>query len=266
MKNYTIKTFKLYENAQGLTKEQQQFLDEHVFGTWYYDEESGEVEVDGKLDLRGSGLKGIKFSAVHLSMFANGCGLTSLDGFPKAVGRALNIGNNRLKTLKGGPQDVEGDYMCFRNELESLEGSPEYIIHGFDCSHNRLETLKGGPKQVEDDFNFSDNQVSDLIGAPDYVGGSFVAANNNLTSLEGLPHGIPGGYDFTGNPVDHLTLTLIADSMLNGSMSYEKAVESNWDDIPEEDKELLYRPSFEFLNDEEHQTYALKQRVSGKIF
>ena len=69
-----------------------------------------------------------------------------------------------LKSLKGAPKVVKGDFWCSVNRLKSLEGAPEYVGGSFDCHYNQLKSLEGAPKEV---------------------GGSFDCRYNRLTSLEG---------------------------------------------------------------------------------
>ncbi len=50
-------------------------------------------------------------------------------------------GYNKLRTLKDGPKDVQGDYYCQYNNLVSLEGFPDYLGGTFYCFGNPVEEL-----------------------------------------------------------------------------------------------------------------------------
>ena len=72
--------------------------------------------------------------------------------------------------------------------IKSLKGCPEYIGGDFDCSSNELKNLKYSPKRVEKDFECHDmDSLHSLEGAPEYVGGNFICDWTKLNSLEGIP-------------------------------------------------------------------------------
>jgi hypothetical protein len=50
---------------------------------------------------------------------------------------------------------VQGDFICFNNNLESLKGSPAVVSGDFYCFNNKLTSLEGAPKKfrsIKSDF------------------------------------------------------------------------------------------------------------------
>jgi hypothetical protein len=81
-----------------------------------------------------------------------------------------------------------------------------------------------------------------------------------LVSLEGAPvrHGtVPGIFIF--NAVSAKTLFCIYDDMSHGS-SYQEALENFWNEMPEEDKMLMYADN-PGLSADERKGYELMDRV-----
>ncbi len=97
---------------------------------------------------------------------------------------------NELTSLEFSPKYSNG-FDCSHNKLQSLEGAPEAIMGSFDCSHNEITSLKQAPKFFVDfrhmDYNCSNNKLKSLEGAPVAVGGAFDCSNNELVSLEHAP-------------------------------------------------------------------------------
>ena len=91
-----------------------------------------------------------------------------------------------LKSLKGCPKKVTGNFFGSNNKLTSLEGAPEYVGGDFDCHYNKLTSLKGAPEYVGGDFNCNYNRLTSLEGAPKYFGENLNCMGNSLTSLDGI--------------------------------------------------------------------------------
>ena len=96
-----------------------------------------------------------------------------------------------LKSLKGAPQIVDGDFFCVNNRLTSLEGAPKEVGGDFWCNYNRLTSLKGAPQIVGKNFKCYGNLLTSLEGAPQIVGGDFICSyydynNPDLHSLDGI--------------------------------------------------------------------------------
>lgn len=86
----------------------------------------------------------------------------NLEEFPdfiqfKVIKYGFFCGNNRLKSLRGGPSFVGRDFFCQGNLLESLEFSPYHVGKDFGCLGNRLKSLNGAPKFVGGYFYAGDN-------------------------------------------------------------------------------------------------------------
>lgn len=129
--------------------------------------------------------------------------IESLEGFPQKVyntkydGCAINVNQCRnLKTLKGAPDIVFGDFYCIEcDSLTSLEGAPENIAGDFNCRYcDSLKSLKGAPKYISGNFNCADcHNLESLEGAPKKIYGDFDCGFcKSLKSLKGLPSSIQG--------------------------------------------------------------------------
>lgn len=133
---------------------------------------------------------------------------------------SINVSESNLKSLKGAPEKVNGDFNCGYNDIHDLEGCPQIIKGYFDCSRNSISSLVGGPKEVETDyycyanelrsldgspkniygnFDCSDNRLNTLLHGPEIVHGSFNCSGNMLKSLQGFPKEIYGDVDFRSN-------------------------------------------------------------------
>ncbi len=137
-----LKTFSIFESSQGLTQEQEEFLNECTRGTWRINPE-GLVDIEGAFDCDNKGLKdlkGIKFGRVteYFSCF-----------------------HNLLETLEGSPREVGGNFFCSRNSLKTLEGAPREVVGGFWCLNNPLRSLEGAPETIRGKF------WSDLLDVPE---------------------------------------------------------------------------------------------------
>lgn len=113
----------------------------------------------------------------NTTYYCNDCGLTTLKGSPKNC-FGMNCCNNKIKNLVGGPEKINGHFICNHNsELESLKGCPEQIKGWFDCSNCpklELESLKMYfPKKLEADFicinNFKDKTQEEKNEMKEYL-------------------------------------------------------------------------------------------------
>jgi hypothetical protein len=98
-----------------------------------------------------------------------------------------SLGGIRFGTVTGG-------FNCHSNQLTSLEGAPLTVGGDFSCVWNQLTTLKGAPQTVRGGFYCFNNQLTTLEGAPWKVEGSFSCHSNKLTTLEGAPRTVGGGF------------------------------------------------------------------------
>ena len=89
----------------------------------------------------------------------------------------------------------QGNVDCRNNKLITLKGAPQKVDGYFDCSDNKLTTLEGAPQEIGRDFNCAYNNLTTLEGAPQKVSGYFDCAYNNLTTLEGAPQKVSGYFN-----------------------------------------------------------------------
>jgi hypothetical protein len=161
---------------------------------------------------------------------------------------------------------IEVGFDCSYNNLTSLEGAPQHVGGYFFCYNNNLTSLKGAPQDVGGSFECSNNNLTSLEGAPQHVGKRFDCSNNNLTSLEGAPQDVGGRLYSYDNPVSELVLNKIFGLMRR--MSYQKAVEKLWNEIPVDDQALLFRSDFDWIDPTERrklEALASVNKIKGMI-
>jgi len=93
------------------------------------------------------------------------------------VSGGFSCSNNKLKTLKGGPQTLDGGFDCSNNKLKSLEGGPQTVGGSFHCYNNKLETLEGSPQTVGRNFDCSNNKLKDLEHISEVDGRIYIKKN-----------------------------------------------------------------------------------------
>jgi len=71
--------------------------------------------------------------------------------------------NRKLRSLKGSPQTVSGDFYCNSSGLKTLEGCPQTVGGDFNCYSNELKSLEGSPQTVGDGINIEENTVNLLV-------------------------------------------------------------------------------------------------------
>jgi hypothetical protein len=245
-----IKTYKLFESSSQLTQEQIQWIERCASVSWTLNTTTGLVDVAGDFNCHGQNLtdfRGVKFGL---------------------VGGVFNCASNNLTSLKGAPQHVEGDFHCSsNNNLTSLKGAPQHVEGDFNCAHNNLTSLEGAPQHVGGGFYCHNNDLTSLEGAPQHVEGNFYCDDNNLTSLEGAPQHVEGGFYCADNPVSKSVLDEIV-KLMEGGISYQKAVEKLWGKIPINDKILLFRSDFGWIDPTERRelkALASVNRIKGMI-
>jgi hypothetical protein len=110
-------------------KEQIEFLDKAVKGTWTLNSE-GKVDVVGGVNIISMNLTEIPVK------------------FGKITGH-FNCSNNHLTSLEFAPSKVGGSFDCSYNNLTSLEGCPDYVGGYFYCSNNPLKDYFKNIKEEE---------------------------------------------------------------------------------------------------------------------
>ena len=93
----------------------------------------------------------------------------------------------KLERLPVAFDSVDGNFVCWDNQLITLEGAPKKVDGDFWCFNNQLTTLEHAPQRVDGTFDCGFNQLTTLAHAPNSVGVDFNCSGNKLTSLEGLP-------------------------------------------------------------------------------
>ena len=280
----------LFENAQELTQEQKDWLDECTRGSWKLNSKTGLVDVSGRFYCYGQGLdsfKGVRFGHISGDFYCHDNSLTSLEGAPQSVSGHFDCSDNRLTSLEGAPQSLGGWFDCSDNRLTSLKGAPRKLSDGFACSDNRLTSLEGAPQSVDEYFACSNNKLTTLEGAPERVetlkcsgnkltsfkggpkniGGALFCSSNEITSLEGFPEKFLA-YGFSsveasGNPISERTIKGLL-MRISESPSLEQAVEGYWKSIPNNDRVYLakHHPN---LPEDKKRGYEALAKFKGKI-
>ncbi len=161
-----IKTFSIFESTQGLTLEQEEFLNEYTRGTWRVNPE-GLVDIEGGFNCYNKGLKdlkGVKFGRVSGDFGCSRNSLESLEGAPREVGGGFYCSGNSLKTLEGAPQKVDVAFLCFDNPLHSLEGVPETIRGEFQSDVLYVPAGQWSISTLVTMFLESSGKEKDLLG------------------------------------------------------------------------------------------------------
>ena len=123
--------------------------------------------------------------------------------FHEVTGHAT-FNRNKLRSLKGSPRIVGGDFNCSRNKLTTLVDGPEQVGAYYLCEHNQLTSLQGTPDQPLEGMSCSWNQLTSLDHAPPECTRSFWCMGNNLTTLVNLPRVMSGYINCSGNPLKNL--------------------------------------------------------------
>lgn len=104
--------------------------------------------------------------------------------------------NNKLKSLKGCPQEV-GGFDCAGNDIESLMYGPAKASY-YCCSLNNLKSLKWAPKDTEF-FYCNGNNLTDLQYGP-VEALIYDCSNNKITNLDYIPNECEE-FVFDNNPI-----------------------------------------------------------------
>jgi hypothetical protein len=246
MKN--LSTYKVFENEmepirKAFNRDQLSWLDKCTTGSWRYNPATGKVDVKGDFNCSNQRLtdfKGVEFGEIS--------------------GEFRCTGNN-LKSLEGSPVKVNGTMSVRDNVIESLVGSPEYVGGDFNCSDNKLETMDGAPRKVGKDFNCSDNYLKDLTGIPNAIGGRISIYGNEISSLRGIDDLESVEWKWlhptwiSENRLSGPTSVRIIREMTGNGLRYGDALRSIWDEIPDEDKVMLYK-DLPGLTDQEAKAYS----------
>lgn len=105
--------------------------------------------INGNLLIKGSKSAILKNmpKTVKGSLAVYDGGLESLEGFPE-VGLSINVSGNKLKTLEGLQDRVNGSLDVSNNDLKNFKGAPKYVKGNFIFKNMDVESLYGFPKQI----------------------------------------------------------------------------------------------------------------------
>lgn len=145
--------------------------------------------IDGSVDYEDKGL----------SQFLNGLDLIKLPVRFRHVDGLFDISWNRLLTLEGCPDVINGSLFANKNLYTSLEGGPRIVTEAFISENGRLETLKGCPEEIGDTFQITGNSknLKEIDYLPKVVRG-YIWTNNNY-HLYHVPAVKDGDYLFHMN-------------------------------------------------------------------
>lgn len=168
------------------------------------------IDVQGTVYLYERNVSGklpdyIKFGKIYGHFICPSCKLKSLKGFPHSVAGKFDCSYNLLRTLEGGPTDVNS-YDCSGNELRSLKWIASTISLNLDCSGNKLESLKHSPEKIGGHIDCSNNKLKSLKHVPNSegTGTGIDCSNNKLTSLKHSPIHMMGDFLSHNNKLDDL--------------------------------------------------------------
>jgi hypothetical protein len=101
----------------------------------------------------------------------------------------VDCSSNKLKSLRGCPKWIGGDFYCYQNIfLTSLEFGPEYVGGDFDC---------------RGDHNFP-GKLTSLEHLPTYIGGNINCKYNKIWSFKGIPDNFRGELICNYNPIQNI--------------------------------------------------------------
>lgn len=145
-----LKTYQIFESSQAaksLSNKQEEFLNKYTKGTWTYDPATGLVDVKGDFNCSTQNLKdfqGVKFGKVGRDFYCYGNKLTSLAGAPQKVDGNFNCSYNSLTSLAGAPQKIGGWFSGpFRLEKGewNMEGWLNLLKEGRPAEQDLILTL-----------------------------------------------------------------------------------------------------------------------------
>ena len=118
--------------------------------------------------------------------------------------------NKSAKTLVNDVfewNEIDGEFVCFKKNIESLEGFPRKVYNKDTngCAINinqckNLKTLKGAPHTIFGTFYCIEcDSLTSLEGAPEKIAGDFNCRYcDSLTTLEGAPKYLSGEFNCSG--------------------------------------------------------------------
>lgn len=136
------------------------------------------------------GLKsvGVDSSQVEHFIKLDGNKLTSLEGFPKLLGKPFDVylGGNSLSTLGNNILPEVALLDLSGNPLTSLQGCPQKI-------GNRNSIYKG--------LSVADTNLKSMVGGPKTIIGYLDISYTGIDSIEGFPNSVDGALIMGGTPL-----------------------------------------------------------------
>ena len=102
------------------------------------------------------------------------------------VVRDLDISATGLRTLRGCPLIVTGNFRAATNNLQDLQGGPRIVSDEYDVSACGLRSLEGAPAQVRT-LKVGGNMLTSLEGLEQTKVNNVSARNNPIQTLEHIP-------------------------------------------------------------------------------
>lgn len=82
----------------------------------------GTIDVNGDVDLHRRGLTELplKFNKVSGDFYCFENNLKSFDGFPKEIGKNIDVSDNNIKSFDGFPEKIGVSFFCTHNPINEL--------------------------------------------------------------------------------------------------------------------------------------------------
>ncbi len=129
--------------------------------------EGGPIEVGKAFIITDNKLTSLKGSPKSVG-WGFGCDsnlLENLIGISDSIGSWIDISNNKLNTLNGFTiKHVKGEFTCSNNKLTSLKYGPEIVDNDYQVSENEINTLEFLPKVVGGSMILEKNKLTSLVG------------------------------------------------------------------------------------------------------
>ena len=148
----------------------EQFLKDNYEINGSYTIKNGVVDVKGDVSLKNDNIKSLTNGAFRFRK-VSGCFLCC-----KRFSSTSPRGAHNLASLKGAPEEVGDDFICWDcPNLRSLEYAPKKVSGDFDCQDcESLTSLEGASKEVGRDFKCNRcPELKTLKGAPQKIGNGF---------------------------------------------------------------------------------------------
>lgn len=183
--------------------------------------------------------------------------------------------NKSAKTLVNDVfewNEIDGEFICFKKNIESLEGFPRKVYNentngcAININHcKNLKTLKGAPNSMFGGFYcIGCDSLTTLEGAPEKIAGDFFCRYcNSLTTLEGAPKYLSGEFNCSGciklESLEGVPNKIYGDFDCSGCKSL-KSLKG----LPSYIEGSLYLPKIDSLFDEIGKEIISKIRVKGR--